>query len=414
MSIVNDVAEYIRQGETSSEDLGLEIEHFILNDKGMPIDFHTVSDLIRETADRIGAELIFMDGFPVGYQTGEYSVTLEPSCQFEISISPYSDLDKIKAVYDDFLGTWEPVFSELGYRFETKGNMPLVESGTIDPDEIPLSPKKRYKYMDAYFRNTGNYGRYMMRASSSTQVSVDFKSEEDLVRKLSVLQKISPVLMAMMENKTDAGSTLKGHEDKPHLLRIQEWDDLDDSRTGFFPGSFDSDFGYEKAAEAICSTPLILLTDEGETYDVSSRSALDLIEDGTVDISEADAKRRKSLIEHFISMGFFHFRIKRYIEIRVADSVPIDQGLAYVALIKGIVYSDEVLDILTQELKDIDSPGKIQNAVEEIEVSGLEAVIYDGKTVLQWAEHLIELAGKNLSVKDKEYLKNVRALWSNI
>ena len=40
MSIVNDVAEYIRQGETSSEDLGLEIEHFILNDKGMPIDFH--------------------------------------------------------------------------------------------------------------------------------------------------------------------------------------------------------------------------------------------------------------------------------------------------------------------------------------------------------------------------------------
>ena len=245
MSMVNDVAEYIRQGETSSEDLGLEIEHFILDDKGMPIDFHTVSDLIRETADRIGAELIFMDGFPFGYQTGEYSVTLEPSCQFEISISPYSDLDKIKA----------------------------------DPDEIPLSPKKRYKYMDAYFRNTGNYGRYMMRASSSTQVSVDFKSEEDLVRKLSVLQKISPVLMAMMENKTDAGSTLKGHEDKPHLLRIQEWDDLDDSRTGFFPGSFDSDFGYEKAAEAICSTPLILLTDEGETYDVSSSSALDLIED---------------------------------------------------------------------------------------------------------------------------------------
>ena len=113
-------------------------------------------------------------------------------------------------------------------------------------------------------------------------------------------------------------------------------------------------------------------------------------------------------------MGFFHFRIKRYIEIRVADSVPIDQGLAYVALLKGIVYSDEVLDILTQELKDIDSPEKIQNAVEEIEVSGLEAVIYDGKTVLQWAEHLIELAGKNLSVKDKEYLKNVRALWSNI
>ena len=414
MDLKTSVAEYIRQGETDSRDLGLEIEHFVLNDKGMPMDFHEISDLIREVAEKIGAELIFMDGFPVGYQTDEYVITLEPSCQFEISISPYSDLDRIRIIYESFLDLWTPIFSERGYHFETKGNMPLVEKGIVDPDDIPLSPKKRYKYMDAYFKRSGKYGKYMMRASASTQVSVDFRSEEDLVRKLNILQKISPILMMIMESKTDPASVLKGHEDRPHLLRIQEWDDLDPDRTGFFPGSFDTDFGYEKAADVIGHTPLILLTDNGETNDVSSKNALDLIAEGTIGTDPLDDVRKRRLIEHFISMGFFHFRIKRYIEIRVADSVSIERALGYVALLKGVVYSDDNLMKLEKELTGIDSADRIQVAVEEVEKNGLDAVIYDGKTVLQWAEHLIELAGNELCNKDKEYLKNVRALWSDI
>jgi protein-tyrosine phosphatase len=39
-------------------------------------------------------------------------------------------------------------------------------------------------------------------------------------------------------------------------------------------------------------------------------------------------------------MGFFHFRIKKYIEVRVADIVPIKKALGYTALLKGIVYSE--------------------------------------------------------------------------
>ena len=225
----------------------------------------------------MGADIIYMDSYPVGYYTGEYSTSLEPSCQFEISINPYNDLETIKSIYEEFRALWEPIFRERGYHFETKGNLPLVETQAITPDDIPLSPKKRYKYMDEYFKRSGRYGKYMMRASASTQVSIDYKSEEDMVRKLSVLQKISPILMIMMENKTDEYSTLPGVEDKTHLLRIQEWDDLDPERTGFVPHSFDSDFGYEKMAEVIYHTPLILLTDNGETVNVGHQSAEELV-----------------------------------------------------------------------------------------------------------------------------------------
>ena len=123
-------------------------------------------------------------------------------------------------------------------------------------------------------------------------------------------------------------------------------------------------------------------------------------------------ERKKKLIEHFISMGFFHFRIKKYIEVRVADSVPIDKALGYVALLKGIVYSEENLHALENELSFITDLNQIQDAVEKIEVDGLDAVIYEDKTAAEWTDYLIDLAGQALTSKDKEYLENVRAFWN--
>ena len=410
MSIKDSIVRYIRDGESVSQGLGLEIEHFVVNDAGVQIEFHEVSSIIEKMAGILNAKIIYMDGYPVGYVTEDYSITLEPACQFEISINPYSDIETIKSIYEDFVTLWTPVLKARGYHLETRGNLPLVEQGVIDPDDIALSPKKRYKYMDSYFRHSGKYGKYMMRASASTQVSVDFRSEEDMVRKLNVLQKISPILMIAMENKTDPDSTLKDHPDKPHLFRIQEWDDLDPSRTGFYPHSLEEGFGYDSVADTILHTPLILLTDDGVTTDVGSETAEELFARGLIREETLDITRERSLIEHFISMGFFHYRVKKYIEIRVADSVPLDRALGYVAILKGIVYSDDNLSALENELADVDTAEKIQQAVEDIERDGYNAVVY-GRKATEWAAHLYELALDKLPDTDKEYLENVRAFW---
>lgn len=413
MSYINEISDYIRSGESNDRNLGLEIEHFIVNDEGYQIGFHEISELIDKVGRELGAEIIYIDHFPVGYYTGEYSTSLEPSCQFEISINPYSDLSTIESIYREFRSIWDPIFEDRGYHFETKGNLPLVETQVITPDDIPLSPKKRYKYMDAYFRKSGRYGKYMMRASASAQVSIDYKSEEDMIRKLRVLEKISPLFMIMLENKTDESSTLPGVTDKPHLFRIQEWNDLDPDRTGFVPHSLDPDFGYDKMADVISRTPLILLTDEGNTIDVGSLNARDLLKSGTIDWDNTDAERRKKLIEHFMSMGFFHFRIKKYIEIRVADSVPLERALGYVALLKGLIYSDKNIRLLDEILSIVTDLDSIQNAVEEIEKNGFDAIIYNGRSALEWSEQLYNLAESALDAEDKEYLKGVRTFWNN-
>ena len=407
MNFIDYIQKYIEEGRTSSENLGLEIEHFAVDKKGNQIGFEEVVALIEEIASKIDADIITQDGHSVGYSVDEYAITLEPSCQIEISIKPMSDISKIKKVYDDFRTLWDEPLKLRGYELVTKGNLPLVESGEIAPDEIPLSDKKRYHYMDRYFKESGRFGRYMMRASASTQVSVDYGSEEDLVLKLRVLEKISPVLMMMMESKSYPDSKENNTPFKPHLLRIQQWDDLDPDRTGFFPHSFDDDFGYRSIAWTVYNTPLILLTNEKGTMYVGSKSAADLVEDGTIAEAELDEDNRRALIEHFMSMEFFHFRIKKYIEIRIADSVPIDKALGYVALLKGIVYSEDNLGAIDKELSDIDNIDLINEAISKIEDDGFDAVIYHNKTVKFWADYLTNLANNSLSESDKEYLSNV-------
>lgn len=64
MSLIKEISDYIRSGETSSQKLGLEIEHFVINENGIQIDFHQISNLIKKVGDSIGAKIIYMDGFP--------------------------------------------------------------------------------------------------------------------------------------------------------------------------------------------------------------------------------------------------------------------------------------------------------------------------------------------------------------
>lgn len=407
MLIIEDIIDYLKSGEKNSKKIGLEIEHFVIDSNGNQIGFDKVTSLIEEVATRKNAKKYITDGHIVGYDTGEYTVTLEPACQFEVSIYPRDDLNEIQEIYKDFYNEWSGIFSEIGYEIITSGNLPNVELGIVHPDEIPLSPKLRYKYMDQYFKKSGKYGKYMMRASGSTQLSIDYESEADMVRKLHLLEIISPILMIMMENKQKEDSTLPGGAQKKHLLRIQEWEDLDPARTGYFPNSFDDNFGYEMIANTIIHTPLILLSDKGNSIYVDEKNAVDVINDGLLDYNERGKEDRISLIEHFISMGFFHYRIKKYIEIRIADAVPIDKSIAFAALIKGLMYHEASLQKLESLFGSVSQIKDIQEATDAVEVDGLDATIYD-KTALEWANIIVDIAYDAIDNDERKYLKLLR------
>ena len=396
------IANFIRKGETKEQRLGLELEHFILNEMEEGIEFEVLSELIRRTGEKIGAGLTVTDGHVVGYDAGDYTVSVEPACQFEISVAPFSSVAKIESVYEAFRALWDPVLGGLGFSLVTRGVHPAVESGRIHPTELPLIPKNRYYFMDRYFRETGKYGAHMMRASASAQISLDYSSEEDMVRKLRLLTILSPVLMQMMENKSFPDSRLAQQAGR-HLLRTQLWDDLDPERTGFFPGAFHGQFGYGQYADLLLSRPLVVLTDQGKTTYAGEKKLTELID---LSSFSGDPGRQKALVEHLMSMFFHHIRLKRYLEVRVADSVPIRKALGYAVLLKGLFYSEDNLKRLEKLLSGhlID----VEEAVYRTEIQGENAIIYSGKRVYAWARDMIRLAEQSLPEEEKVYLSELK------
>ncbi len=394
MKEIDYITEYIRSGENDGKRLGLELEHFVMDSLGRSVSFDMLSGMIEKVAERLGADIAVIDGRVMGYSLEEYCVSVEPSCQLEISISPYEDLFKIRNIYDSFRDVWTEVLAEEGFYLVENGIDPRVETGEMAPADLPLIPKKRYHYMDRYFLETGKYGRHMMRASASTQVSIDYISEKDLVRKLRVLEKISPFLMLMMENKSEKDSFLDDDK-KVHLLRTQVWDDLDPDRTGFLAGSLDKDYSYVKYAEDILSKPLVVYTDKGETTYAGSKSIMEM------------GGLSEHLVEHLISMFFFHIRIKKYLEVRVADSVPIDKAIAYAALIKGILYDDDCLEEAEELLSDIRCIDDINEIINNIECDGIKAVCMDGISVGKMCIKIAHISAKGLTEDERGLLKEL-------
>ncbi len=396
------ITEYLKAGETDRKRLGLELEHFILNEAGEGIEFDVLSELIRSTGEKLGAELTVTDGHVLGYDAGDHTVSVEPSCQFEISIAPFEDLAHIEEIYLEFRRVWNPVLGRLGFFLITRGLNPAVEAGVIHPTELPLIPKNRYFFMDRYFRDKGRYGAHMMRASASTQISLDYANESDMVRKLRLLTILSPVLMQLMENKSIPDSRLAEKKGK-HLLRTQIWEDLDPDRTGFFPRAFHGQFGYEAYAELLLGKPLAVFTDRGQTIYAGKKTLPEML---SLSELENDKARQKAVVEHLLSMFFHHIRLKRYLEVRVADSVPIRKAMGYAALLKGILYDEGNMQRLEKLLSGhlID----VEEAVFRTEIQGMDAIIYSGKRVRAWARDIIKLAEAALPEEDIGYLKELQ------
>ncbi len=70
MTMLRDIASYMKSGESPDHNLGLEIEHFIVNEKGNQIGFDEISGLIRDIGNQIGAEIHYIIPiFPISHMT---------------------------------------------------------------------------------------------------------------------------------------------------------------------------------------------------------------------------------------------------------------------------------------------------------------------------------------------------------
>ena len=145
-------------------------------------------------------------------------------------------------------------------------------------------------------------------------------------------------------------------------------------------------------------------TPAGEPEDATPRQV------GAVPAAQAygDAPMTQADIEHLLSMYWPDVRLKRFVEIRPADSMPQELVLGYAALIKGLFYSENALSTIESDLGVVDgvwplTSDSVESVIAAIKKQGYGAHVY-GKSLDQWIAHLFDLARAGLDADEQGYL----------
>ncbi|MDR0697553.1 MAG: hypothetical protein LBF68_08545, partial [Christensenellaceae bacterium] len=400
LSIYNEniiaIKKYFQNGckKQGKESIGVEIEHFVaFADTNAPVNYsgaNGVNAILRAIQKHFEEQgyVTLLDNTEqhlVSLRTKNCYISLEPGAQLEMSLGTFISIRSFLVKYNKIRAIIDPVLKEFGYVLITKGYRPV---GLVD--DIELLPSARYQIMDEYFKKIGGNGIHMMRQTAATQVSIDYFSEEDFIKKFRLANVLTPFFAFITDN-----STVFENKDSRTMVRTTVWENVDPDRAGFTHDSLDRDnFGFEGYARYVLDRPPLMITNSQKayepTYNLTSR---EIFNDHILNTDE---------IQHLLSLFFPYVRLKNYIEIRMADSMPIYDVLGFIALIKGIFYSTSVLDKLCTRFSSINKLDAI-NAFESLKSDGIDAVVY-GSPIVNLMTEISLLAENELSLKERTYL----------
>lgn len=398
------IIDYFRSGAKGCvrcDGIGVEVEHFVVRDDGTAVPYEVAEGVgVREVLDHLGSfypERIEGEGGElIGLSSPQASITLEPAAQIEISIAPFARVADVVEVYRSFRRRVDPFLHEQGYRLVTEGYHPRERA--LD---LPLIPKRRYRFMDDYFRSLGTHGERMMRGSASTQVSVDYADEADAVRKMRVAQALAVVFASL----TDNVSSFEAGRPEP-LSHIALWRDVDDARCGCVPGLFGKGFGFASYAKWLLGVCPIFVTRPSlaDPQGPALRGVAGL------DAAQAygDALMGTADIEHLLSMVWPDVRLKRFVEIRPADALPERFMAAYAALIKGLFSSGETLSRIEDAFGVVGGVWPLDDhttdrAIAEVREKG-DGALYCGHPLTWWRAFVLSEAARSLPADEASLL----------
>src|SRR5258707_5241975 len=291
----------------------------------------------------LGWEPIMERGNIIGLYdvTGGGAISLEPGGQFELSGAPVETVHQTQAELMAHLAQVREVATPLGIGFLGLGMTP-----SWSREQIPVMPKGRYKIMSNYMPKVGRYGLDMMFRTCTVQTNLDFSSEADMVKKLRVSLALQPVATALFANSPFT-------EGKPNgflSFRSEIWRDTDNARAGMLPWAFEPGMGFERWVDYALDVPMYFVNRGDDYVDAAGQSFRDLLA-GKLPTLPGERAMISDWANH-ISSIFPEVRLKRYLEMRGADSGPLANLLALPAFWAGILYDDTSLDAPSDLVKD--------------------------------------------------------------
>ncbi len=371
---------YFKSGIKDTNDCGVGIEHekFVFS-KDKRADYKSILNLFEKLYE-FGWEAVKENANIISLRKGKKNITLEPGNQIELSG------EKLKNIHQTCAESQEYIF-ELNQSLK-RLNLVLISSG-FDPiskiEEVPSNPKNRYELMTKIMPLFGKLSLDMMYRTCGTQVNIDYTSEKDFSKKFFVVNRLTPVTIALFANSGIVEKNKSGYLS----YRSYAWQN---TYRGGLPKIFLENLDFEKYADFSLNYPMLFIKREDKYLDAKNKTFKNFI-DGDI---EKVTPNKEDVADH-LSTIFTENRLKKYIEIRSMDACGWDCLCAGPAFFIGLLYGnlDETFDVVKRW-----NVNEIISAYKDSPKKGLKTIL-GKKTILDWSGELFEISKKGLENRNE-------------
>jgi glutamate--cysteine ligase len=314
------------------------------------------------------------------------NISLEPGGQFELSGAPLTTVGETCIEISAHLKQVKEIGDKLGIGFLGLGASPVWTRA-----ETPVMPKGRYKIMAPYMDKVGTMGRDMMFRTCTVQVNLDYSDEADMVKKLRTSIALQPLATALFANSP----FLEGKPNGYQSFRSHVWTDTDNARAGMTPFVFEDGMGFERYVEYALDVPMYFVMRDGKYLNTAGESFRKFL-DGKLPQLLGEKPTLKDWADHLTTI-FPEVRLKKYLEMRGADSGLHDKLCALPAFWVGLLYEQSSLDAAWDIIKSATAEQR-QSMRDEVPVQGLNAK-FRNQSLRDVAKEVLAIARKGLNLR---------------
>ena len=393
ISSLKSLVEWISCGSTPREDLviGSEHEKLVFQKQFLnaaQFDGPNGLEEYLQKFTRYNWTPVLENGRTIEMKRGTATLSLEPSGQLEHSTLVHKNLHDMAAEIDEQINASVELAAEMDMQLVGLGYHPLETLNTL-----PRIPKTRYQNFDGFMRavdKKNNKGLHVLYSTASAQANIGFENEEDMVKKLRVTIALQPIVTALFANSPFEKGRLAGAKS----IRSKVVHNAAGGRYGYMlPVAFEDGFGFERFAEyALNEMPMLGLYQKGQFVDVHGARFADMMA-GHVPEAEGRNATLNDWEDH-LNCIWPEVRVRRFLEMRGADSGPQEMIKALPALWGGIAYDSGALDQAWQLVRDWSTEER-NYLRENTPVYGLQTR-FRGKTVQDIAIEVLQIAEHGL------------------
>ena len=319
------------------------------------------------------------------------SITLEPGLQFELSGDAVKNIHQTCSEVGTYIQELKIVCENLGIGLLSNGFAP-----TARLNQIFKSPKKRYEIMRKYMPRVGNNGLDMMHRTCATQVNLDYSNEKDYIKKTKLIAAITPVAVALFSNSPFKEKKLNNFLS----YRTHIWQNTDKNRSGIPSFFLDESNSFERYVDFALEVPMYFIIKNNQYINCAGENFGDFIKGNLKNL-----KNKKATLqdwENHLSTIFTELRLKKYLEIRSADSCSSSGICSVPAFWTGLLYNEQALEKGLEYVKNW-KYSEVYNAYLEVPKKGFNTLLKN-KKIYEHAKILVKFSAFGL--KNRKQIDN--------